>query len=165
MNPSVMLSPNAMNRVKRSLGVGTMVIVNEQAFASVVWSGVQVTVDVPTGNLEPETGEQELLSTGTPATVGRFQLTVSGNASTDCRFTDGGQDMTAAVGIPGGIVGPVGASFSQPAARTARTSARCRTRDFRTELLGQNVCILSSVWLPPIGQPRRGLRRKKTLQC
>jgi len=152
MNPSVMLSPNAMNRVRRSLGVATMVIVNEQAFASSVWSGVHVTVDVPTGNIEPEAGEQELLSTGTPATVGRFQLTVNGNASTDCRSTDGGQDMTAAVMIPGGVVGPVGLSFSQPAARTARMSARCPILGFCTELLGQNVSILSSVWLSPIGQ-------------
>ena len=59
---------------------------------SVFWSGVQVTVDVLIGNGEPEAGEQERLSTGMPATVGRSQLIVTGNASTDCRSIEGGQD-------------------------------------------------------------------------
>ena len=46
-----MLSPNAMNLVKRSVGSGgVMVIENEQELASDVESAVQTTVDVPIGN-------------------------------------------------------------------------------------------------------------------
>ena len=125
-----MLSPNAMNLVKRSVGAGgVMVIENEQELASVVWSAVQTTVDVPIGNAEPETGEQEPLSTGMPATVGRSQLIVTGNASTDCRATEGGQDRRATAIVPGVVgVGAVGASSPQPAVRTAKMSATPRSR-------------------------------------
>jgi hypothetical protein len=102
-----------------------------------------VTVDVPTANAEPETGEQELLSTGMPATEGRGQLTMTGDASTDCRATAGGQDMRAAVVWLGGV-GAVGESLPQLAVSTASMSAR-RARDVCTELLGQNTSAMSSV--------------------
>ena len=106
-----------------------MVIENEQELASDVESAVQTTVDVPIGNAEPETGEQEPLSSGMPATVGRFQLIVTGNASTDCRCTEGGQDRRAAAIVPGVVgVGAVGASSPQPAVRSDRTSTTLRSR-------------------------------------
>ena len=84
-----------------------------------------MTVDVPIGNATGEAGEQELLPTGVPATVGRSQLIVTGSPSTDCRSTEGGQDMRAAVGVPGVVaVGPVGElSFPQPTVKMARRSA------------------------------------------
>ena len=98
-----------------------MVIENEQELASDVESAVQMTVDVPIGNAEPETGEQEPLSTGMPATVGGSQLIVTGNASTDCRSTEGGQDRRATAIVPGVVgVGAVGVSSPQPAVRTAK---------------------------------------------
>ena len=88
-----------------------------------------MTVDVPIGNAEPETGEQEPLSTGVPATVGGSQLIVTGNASTDCRSTEGGQDRRAVAIVPGVVgVGAVGESSPQPAVRTAKTSATPRSR-------------------------------------
>ena len=50
-----------------------MVIENEQELASDVESAVQTTVDVPIGNAEPETGEQEPLSTGMPAPMAAWR--------------------------------------------------------------------------------------------
>ena len=124
--PSVMLSPNAMYRVNRSLSSGgVMVIGNEHDSANSGMSAVQVTVDVPMGNDVPETGAQDPLSTAIPATVGTPQVMATGKASSDCRATGTGHDMSAATGLPGGV-GAVGASLAHPAARMVTTSAQGR---------------------------------------
>jgi hypothetical protein len=95
---------------------------------------VQVTVDVPIGNGVPETGEHDALSTGSPATVGGGQVIRMPSPSSDCRATDGGQDMRAVVDVPEVEgVGDVGESLPpqlavMPVSRTARLSAVPRSR-------------------------------------
>ena len=148
-----MLSPNAMNLVKRSLGSGGVIVIeNEQALASVGWSAVHVAEDMPIGNAVPETGEQVLLSTGMPATVGRFQLSVTGRASTDCRSTEGGQDMRAALGVPGFVAVGAGGELSspQPSVRTARRSA---VRRSVSSTYPQSCRRLLGGRPPPVGTP------------
>ncbi len=111
-----------------------MAIENEQELASVGSLAVQVTVDVPIGNGVPETGEHDALSTGSPATVGRFQVIRIPSPSSDCRATGGGQDMRVAVGVPDiEGVGAVGESLPPqlavtPVSRTVRMSAAPRSR-------------------------------------
>ena len=110
-----------------------MVTENEQALANAGWSAVQVTVDSPIGNSVPETGAQAPLSTPIPATVGRPHVTATGDASTDGRWTEGGHDSRAAVGVPGVVgagVGAVGESLPQPAVRTARMSVVPQRRSY-----------------------------------
>jgi hypothetical protein len=61
-----------------------MEIANEQPRSN-AGRAVQVTVDNPIGNDEPETGEHDAWSNPTPATVGSGHVTDTGNASSDCR--------------------------------------------------------------------------------
>jgi len=133
ISPAVMLSPNARNRVRLSLGGGSTVTMNVQASVR-AWASitVQLTVVEPTLNAVPAPGVQvgPVKGVTPPATIGVPYPTNADRPSGDWTGSGGlGQEI---LGAPGSTVGGVAlVGLAQAESRHAPANAVMRQRRVR----------------------------------